>query len=898
MKKLFTLIFVMVISAGGTWAQFAGGDGTSTNPYQVATAAQLDEVRNDLTAHYVQTANIDDFDTYITEKYGADGWLPIGVNETVDNINKRFTGSYDGGGHTISGLTINRPTLNEVGLFGCIGFGGQGTAVIIRNVHLVSIGNITGAAATGALVGRVNGDSNVLIEGCSVTGTGTVSGTRVTGGLVGANNSFRETPGGDDNPVISQCFSNIGGVIGYGNLAAEQGGKEKIGGLVGCNQKGTTVNSYSRTPVTISEGDAQRVGGLAGCTDFRGLIDRSYSTGKVSASTSNDVGGLVGALSGQGANEGQVTNSYWDTETSEKPTISAGGTGKSTDDMKLQGTFVNWNFTDVWFMDSEQNNGYPSLYMTVPIHGVLYTWTGVNDNDWGNGANWLNSQIPVSGADVLIPSSGVTNFPVLSAPASLLDLSIEENASLIIGTAGALTVNGTLLNGGDIRIKSDASSTGSLIHFSPGVNAVIERRISGAPVPTEGTATAYHMVSIPLSQAANPKSALFMGSYLYSFDAVSQTWTPMGPGTDNELFVYKGYMVYYPNAETVYEFSGPLNTGTFFMPVINGSGNGFTGFNLVPNPYPSAINWDLSAGWSKTNLNSSIWIWDPAKGQYVSYVSGAETNDGTQFIPVGQSFFVQAQASGSDPELTVNNDARVHSSQAFYKNQKNQTDELLRIRALANNYSDEMVVRFLADATPGHDSRFDAAKMYGAAEAPQLYSQAVDGQKLSIYSHPHPTENISIPVGFELEADGPAKLVFEGAGTFDEETMVLLEDLLEGKIIDLRIDSEYSFAHDSGNDPDRFLLHLQLKSITGTEALPQETAYQIFTANRHIYVNVPSLDGQTAEVEVFDLLGRRQQHHSVVLGSEVVLATGALEGIAIVRVVAGQQVFTQRVMIK
>ena len=83
---------------------FAHGSGTASDPYLVATAADLNGVRDYLSAHFRQTADID--------LSGYSNWVPIGNDSTG------FTGTYDGAGHTVSNLTIDRASENFIGLFG------------------------------------------------------------------------------------------------------------------------------------------------------------------------------------------------------------------------------------------------------------------------------------------------------------------------------------------------------------------------------------------------------------------------------------------------------------------------------------------------------------------------------------------------------------------------------------------------------------------------------------------------------------------------------------------------------------------------------------------------------------------------------------------------------------
>ena len=87
------------------------GDGTAAYPYQIASAAHLDNIRPPyLVSQFVQVADID-----LSSFASGDGWLPIGDTTNV------FDGSYDGNGYKIRNLKINRPSMNNLGLFGVLG---------------------------------------------------------------------------------------------------------------------------------------------------------------------------------------------------------------------------------------------------------------------------------------------------------------------------------------------------------------------------------------------------------------------------------------------------------------------------------------------------------------------------------------------------------------------------------------------------------------------------------------------------------------------------------------------------------------------------------------------------------------------------------------------------------
>jgi hypothetical protein len=224
---------------------------------------------------------------------------------------------------------------------------------------------------------------NLGIEGASVSG----SGDRYVGGLVGVNNgtvsnchfagSVRGTKGavgglagrnwergsildcyfsGDVIGNVDRTRYRVGGLVGdnYGIVSncystGSVNGYMSVGGLVGTIFQGSVLNCYSTGSVS---GD-DNVGGLVGL-NFLGSISNCYSTGPVSSDAA--VGGLVGA------NNGSVSNCFWDINTS-GTTRSDGGTGLPTAEMQAESTFTSggWDFTTpIWIMCDEPN--YPKLW--------------------------------------------------------------------------------------------------------------------------------------------------------------------------------------------------------------------------------------------------------------------------------------------------------------------------------------------------------------------------------------------------------------------------------------------------------------------------------------------------------------------------------------------------------
>ena len=246
--------------------------------YTVYTANGLKEwaeaVQTDPTINCTLTADIN-----LTGKE----WTPIGDNDN------RYTGTFDGGNYTITGLTVNQEGTNYVGLIGFIGSDGT-----VKNVKLENV-NITGSYYVGGVVGYNSGS----VTAC--TSSGSVSGSYYVGGVVGGN--FGSVTACTSSGSVSGSIY-VGGVVGdnYGTVTActasgSVEGRSNVGGVVGYNSSGS----------------------VTACT----------SSGSVEGSI--DVGGVVGD------NYGSVTACYWSDYAGNG--IGSGNGGETT---LVDGTDVTW----------------------------------------------------------------------------------------------------------------------------------------------------------------------------------------------------------------------------------------------------------------------------------------------------------------------------------------------------------------------------------------------------------------------------------------------------------------------------------------------------------------------------------------------------------------------------
>lgn len=293
-------VTVSVVQQASSSPVFQAGSGTAEDPYQIKTAKHLESISKALNAYFVLTADID-LSSYLNAN--DSGWDPIGKSETP------FTGNFDGQGHTIKGLWINRSTTNDVGFFGYV------KNATIANIR-IEIGQkgINGGSFTGGLCGYIY-DSK--IQRCSVQGT--VTGNEHIGGICGYS-SYGSS--------FSECYTS--GAI-YAYFPA---------GILGTGASSTEIfNCYSTA-------DLFSTAKLCYAISNYGKITKCYYAGHVSAAT------LYFYCDG--------TYAYYDSSILGLSVSSQStSNGRTTAQMKTQSNYKGWDFNTIWKIT--EGSSYPTL---------------------------------------------------------------------------------------------------------------------------------------------------------------------------------------------------------------------------------------------------------------------------------------------------------------------------------------------------------------------------------------------------------------------------------------------------------------------------------------------------------------------------------------------------------
>ncbi len=506
------------------------------------------------------------------------------------------------------------------------------------------------------------------------------------------------------------------------------------------------------------------------------------------------------------------------------------------------------------------------------------TWTGAEDSDWDNPANWTDC-VPGATSAAIIPATTIA--PIANVDVEVNDLTIEPNGNLTVPSPFTITVNNDLL------IVSDASGTGSLIHNNQ-LSGVVQRNLKGwGSYSTElKNGHGWHLLSSPVAaQAIAPFQDLNGNDDFYKWNEPDNVWKnrrlvggDLNTAFDTEFEVGAGYLVAY-EADKDFTFEGALNTAD--VP-IGGLTNTYTsgdlryyGHHPLGNPFASALEWN-NGGWVLSNVASHIQIWSEADASYTTLAP-------TGIIPAMQGFFVYTEGGGS---LNIPASARVHSSQAYYKDAPQQI--VLSARDLDHQMRQESKIAFNPDATVGFDMEYDAYFMGGYA--PRFYSVS-EGAAFALNTLPSMTEDLVIPFTFVKNEGTNFQITLDAA--LDYGTIYLV-DKKTNVTENLSQTGSYSFVSAEGDDVNRFLLKFGAVGID--DPIVNKASIEIFTAGDELYLNAQQ--SGDASVSVFDLLGRTVLTTEVHMSPSATVDVSRLSGTYIVRAIANGEVVSAKVFIR
>ena len=513
-----------------------GSDGVPKN-YTVITTlgsqgsnthTDLQGMNGDLTLNYALGKDIDALET--------SSWNTIAGFTPIGNNTNNYTGTFNGLGHTISNLSINRTSTDYIGLFGEIS-----SSAAISNVGLVG-GSLQGNNYVGGLVANNNGGT---VSYSYVKGNVTITGNDPkVGGLVGINsgtvrNSYIQSTGsvtggtevgglvGENWATINLSYSlvtvngnnRVGGLVGvnystgtidksYSNsVVNDQGQQNLVGGLVGLNY-GSISNSYATGDLPFFSG-VSSVGGLVGGN--YGPISNSYATGSVNGSSY--IGGLIGT------NGGTVSNSFYNSDIN--PTLNGIGNnsgngvavpdvvgtvwGMSSAAMQTQTNFTNatgtnpdhtnngqnapsWNFTNIWGVNPAINQGLP-YFISLPITTIYLDLIPGGSSFYGSTPTYTlytGSGTPTAGTYVYKTSADYTAGSLVTDASSTgtITWSGSPSSASNVGTYNLTYGSGITLGNSAYTLAAGNAASWSVNKANLTVTANDQTRLYGQTNPT------------------------------------------------------------------------------------------------------------------------------------------------------------------------------------------------------------------------------------------------------------------------------------------------------------------------------------------------------------------------------------------------------------------------------
>ncbi|MFT5183457.1 MAG: PKD repeat protein [Flavobacteriales bacterium] len=394
-------------------------------------------------------------------------------------------------------------------------------------------------------------------------------------------------------------------------------------------------------------------------------------------------------------------------------------------------------------------------------------------------------------------------------------------------------------NGNDVVLVSDADNTGSIgeiknnaeivgdtitIHryfpaasgswrmlSTPIIDATFEQW--NDDIPTTGFAGSdyptYPSASDPWSNIKYYDETLTAGQAAYldsGFNSVADISDTIGNA--------RGYFVYFVPSPTTIDVTGTWRKydQDYTLDFSESNSDPFNdGWNLVANPYPSAIDWDDAVGWSRTDLNEAVYAFDPINGQYSSYVNGVSIGSLNGIIASTQAFWVKSE-SGS-PSMTLKESSKVNSTGVHMRTEDMNTQTVIRLKLQGGDKYDETVIGFHSLAQAGFDPEYDAYKFYApSATLPNLASVA------------EATEDADNEMGINMiqapEADVTIDLIVKKGqytdmvlsnvmiDTYDANICLVLEDKELETFVPFGEGESYPFAMGEESVEERFALHV------------------------------------------------------------------------------------------
>jgi hypothetical protein len=276
-----------------------------------------------------------------------------------------------------------------------------------------------------------------------------------------------------------------------------------------------------------------------------------------------------------------------------------------------------------------------------------------------------------------------------------------------------------------------------------------------------------------------------------------------------------------------------------------------SGYHIVGNPYLSNI--ELNAPFAGFSSNVYIWVTNgPQAGTYEVY----DLNSGGTIIPPFGTFTIR-NIGGSDP-LTLSNANRTRSGTPPYYLNNSPEQLYVSVTNKETGLLDKTLVAFREGGSEQYDEAEDAMKLFGDPERHSLFTKA---EKFQATRNILPKEDkpATVPMGFYPGVSGDYTMTFDGANSFPEENVILVEDKFLGKWHNVR-NGNYTFKSDAEDNLDRFVLHFNYKKLSSVKetqtVLPERMKFDMYPNPTTGILFLETNAKDEVKIEITDINGR------------------------------------------
>ena len=495
------------------------------------------------------------------------------------------------------------------------------------------------------------------------------------------------------------------------------------------------------------------------------------------------------------------------------------------------------------------------------------TWDGSEDSDLTTTGNWTQNITPNSSLNIVIPdASSTTNDPAINSTTACNNLTIDSGGILSIDAGKALTVNGDYSNsGGTFTINSSETANGSLkvagtstgnITYKRWMTGVDKWHLIASPVGDQG------IKDFVVTDVLTNKIAFVTPKYgLAPYDNTSPGWahytTETIAGVGNFL-AGKGYEVLRDEATGTVAFTGTVAVTDVTIPITYPSGK--SPWNLVGNPFPSAIN-AANTGTNFLTENATpiddsyeaLYVWDAANSIYIIINSSS----GSTYIAPGQAFFVYSASASTTVDFTEA--MQTHQTGDIFKATKasNYPEIKLKVESVNSSYSTQ--IKYIEGSTKGLDPGYDAGVFTGTSSDLMLSTRLLEEHpvRFGIQCLPDSDyENMPIPV--EVQSSMNTTVVFTAdLLNLPTDMKVYLEDKLNNTMT--RLDEEgssYSCAISEGSSEGRFILYTTPILLAIDDITTEESTNEFIADYGSSLIRITGSIDNKAVVSLYDLSGR------------------------------------------